>query len=76
MDSAISHSEEKGEIRVICSCMMCLSTVKIRSRKGKGVRHVGQMREEKFCQNREQEIGCLEDLGIDVSIVWKYCLKI
>jgi hypothetical protein len=39
--------------------------VKITSRKEKGA----HMREEKFCQNYEQEIGCLEGLGIDVRIV-------
>jgi hypothetical protein len=33
-------------------------------------------REEKFCQNREKKIGCLQDMGIDVKIDFKYCLKI
>ena len=38
------------------------------------VRHVAHMREEKISHNREQEIGCLEDLDIDVRVVLKYCL--
>jgi hypothetical protein len=50
--------------------------MKITSRKEKGVRHVEHVREEKFCQNSEQKIGCLEDLGIDVKRVLKCFLQI